>query len=170
MGLEQKLCEEKIFEFQSKLNAIICIGKMFAVKISGVFLALIFKLCNKKIMHCCIQKNCSSLQDMYFWGRSIHNYDLVVKASCRRHRFNLAGCWSKICIFEVDQYTGEGKLQETLVQSSRVLKISAPPWPFCMALSQSVDSHVAALSIIFLFLNLVSDSATSAGLENGLWL
>ena len=66
MGIEQKLCEEKIFEFQSKLNAIICIGKMFAVKISGVFLALIFKLCNKKIMHCCIQKNCSSLQDMYF--------------------------------------------------------------------------------------------------------
>ena len=35
-SFKQKICEEKIFQLQSMLNAIICIEKMFAVKNSGV--------------------------------------------------------------------------------------------------------------------------------------
>ena len=47
MSIEQKLCEEKIFQLQSMLNVIRCIYQRFAFKNSRIScLALIFNLKN----------------------------------------------------------------------------------------------------------------------------
>ena len=47
MSIEQKLCEVKIFQLQSELNAMRCIGQRFAFKNSRIsYLALIFNLKN----------------------------------------------------------------------------------------------------------------------------
>ena len=76
-----------------------------------------------------------------FFRRSVQTYGLVVKqvallywvGRCHWHEFDFKFC--------------------------RVLKFSAAPRPFCMALSQSVDWHtsfyIAALSLFF-FLNFIS--------------
>ena len=51
ISIEPKLCEEKVFQLQSKLNAIICIYERFAVKNSGIScLALIFNLSSLAIL------------------------------------------------------------------------------------------------------------------------
>ena len=48
MSIEQKLCEVKIFQLQSMLNAIRCIDQRFAFKNSRIScLALIFNLKNQ---------------------------------------------------------------------------------------------------------------------------
>ena len=50
MSIEQKLCEVKIFQLQSMLNALRCINERFAFKNSCIScLALIFKLKNLSI-------------------------------------------------------------------------------------------------------------------------
>ena len=49
MSMEQKLCKVKIFQFQSKLNAIRYINQRFVFKNSGIlYLALIFNLINPR--------------------------------------------------------------------------------------------------------------------------
>ena len=123
MSIEQKMCEEKKIQPQSMSNVIMCVDQRLrlAVKNSGVScMASIFYLSNLKIKFS-MHKISLSLQDMprcndsysSFLGRLIWTCGLVVK-------------WVAVC-------------HTRLVQFQLGAKTLSSPWPFCVALSQSVD-------------------------------
>ena len=139
-GSKQTLCKMKIFQLQSVSNVKTCINKRFAVKNSGICcLALIFNL-------------------------RIQRMTLAILHA--KNQFNIARCdKSNTAFFNIltdhwHELIAQLLRQVTGVVSSTVLKISAFPLLFCLALGQSVHWHssfyTAALSVILFFLVLVS--------------
>ena len=90
MSIEQKLCEVKIFQLQSMLNAIRCIDQRFVFKNSRIScLTLIFKLKNPSMTVLYAKKSVEGGENMtshillFSLKQLIRTYGLVVKTGCR---------------------------------------------------------------------------------------
>ena len=141
MSIEQKLCKVKIFQLQSMSNAIRCIDQRFAFKNSRIScLALIFNLKNPSTTVLYAKKSVAGGEIWrviyrFFFKLSIWTYGLVVNTGCRESGDMGSipdDCWNPLP------------------------RLGHFAWHWARQCTDTRAFYIAALSIIFSFLDFVS--------------